>query len=74
VTQQADTESTEVPGVVFTSTLIGRKVASGRVERGGADEGVNVHDLERLPSLAGGGAAGNDWHSGPIGLTIPENP
>src|SRR5438128_2407655 len=43
--------------MVSTSTLIGRKVASGQVQSGGADEGVNVSELERMLSLAGGGAA-----------------
>jgi len=43
--------------MVSTTTLIGRRVASGRVRPGGADEGVNVSDLERMLSLAGGGAA-----------------
>lgn len=43
--------------MVATATPIGRKVASGQVAPGGADNGVNVHDIERLISLAGGGAA-----------------
>jgi len=43
--------------MVSTSTLIGRRVASGHVERGGAEQGVNVSDIERMLSLAGGGVA-----------------
>jgi len=42
---------------MVSSTMIGRRVASGRVEPGGADQGVNVSDIERMLSLAGGGCA-----------------
>jgi len=41
----------------IATTPISRDVAAGRVRRGGADGGVNVHNLERWLSLAGGGLA-----------------
>jgi uncharacterized membrane protein len=43
--------------MVSATTPISREIASGRARRGGADEGVNVSDLERWLSGAGGGLA-----------------
>src|SRR5437763_1608010 len=41
--------------VSATTTPIGRRVANGPLQQGGAGRGVNVGDAERLLSLAGGG-------------------
>jgi uncharacterized membrane protein len=38
-----------------TRTAIGRAVSSGRLERGTADNAINVGDIERMLSVAGGG-------------------
>src|SRR5436309_5065174 len=41
--------------MVSTKTPISRRIATGQVQLGGAAGGVNVGDIERLLSVAGGG-------------------